>query len=225
MALRADAVYPQLLVYDGPVPDDESVGTNDTVNTKIVRPAGVSLVMLIHSTHGAEELVFHVPVVGWTREDGGSGSGRGRDQSSEDLSSQRDSPSPSEQMDIDKKERAWSKPRRQKLEQTSPWTSTRRELKEWPANNDSRRPDHLVRPHVKRMLSDESDVHQTHLDRSSSSGDYRLVFASGSATDRAPAVISTSTLTSASLSRHNSRRARWPTFPPVQSGGCHPQHR
>ena len=120
VALRADVVYPPVLVYDGPVPNDKSVGTNDTVNTKIVRPAGISLVMPIHGTHGAEELVFHVPVVGWTREDGGSGSSRGRDQSSEDLASQRDSPSPSEQMDIDEKERARSKPRRQKLEQTSP---------------------------------------------------------------------------------------------------------
>ena len=165
-----------------PSPPQENMVLDDTVDTKIVRPTDVSLVMPIHGTHGAEELVFHVPVVGWTREDGGSGSGRGQDQSSEDLSSQRDSPSPSEQMDIDEKERARSKPRRQKLEQTSPWTSTRRELKEWPANDDSHRPDHLVRPHVKRLLSDESDVHQTHSDRSSSSGDYRLAFASGSAT-------------------------------------------
>ena len=27
MVLQVDAVYPQLLVYDGPVPDDEPVGT------------------------------------------------------------------------------------------------------------------------------------------------------------------------------------------------------
>ena len=75
MALRTNAVYPQLLIYDGPVPGDESVGMNDTVNTKIVRLASVSLVMPIHGTCGAEELVFHVPVVGWTREDSNSGSG------------------------------------------------------------------------------------------------------------------------------------------------------
>ena len=29
MALQVDAVYPQLLVYDGPVPDDEPAGTGD----------------------------------------------------------------------------------------------------------------------------------------------------------------------------------------------------
>lgn len=164
-------------------PPQESMVLDDVTDTKIVRSTDVSLVMPIHGTsHGAEEPVFHVPVAGWAREDGSSGSGGGRDQSSGDLSSQRDSPSPSEQMDIDEKEHARSKPRRQKLEQTSPWTSTRRELKEWPTSDDPHRSIHLVRPHVKRMLSDESDVHQAHSDQSSSSGDYRLAFASGSAT-------------------------------------------
>ena len=161
-------------------PPQESMVLDDVVDAKIVRPTDVSLVMPIHGTsHGAEEPVFHVPVAGWTRE---GGSSRGRDQSSGDLSSQRDSPSPSEQMDVDEKEHARSKPRRQKLEQTSPWTSTRRELKEWPTSDDAQRSNHLVRPHAKRMISDESDVHQAHSDQSSSSGDYRLAFASGSAT-------------------------------------------
>ena len=165
-----------------PSPPQESMVLDEAIDTKIIKSPDLPLVMPIHGTpHGTGELLFHVPVVGWAREDGSSGE---QDRSSGDSSSssQRDSPSPSEQMDIDEKEHALSKQRRQKLEQTSPWTSTRRELKEWPTGGDPDRSNHLVRPHPKRMLSDESDVHKAPSDQSSSSGDYRLAFASGSAT-------------------------------------------
>jgi len=166
-----------------PSPPQESMALDETIVTNVIRQADRPLVMPIHSTsHGSEELLFHVPVAGWAREDGSSGSGGERDQSSGDLSSQRDSPSPSEQMDVDQKDHTRLKLGRQKLEQTSPWTSTRRGLKEWPTNVNSDRSGHLVRPHAKRMLSEESDIHQFHSDQSSSSGDYPLAFASGSAT-------------------------------------------
>lgn len=163
-----------------PSPLHESMALDDTTSNKIIRTADRTLVMPIHGTpRGPGESAFHVPVVGWAPEEGSSGSSGERDQSSGDLSSQRDSPSPSEHMDID---RIQSKPRRQKLEQTSPWTGTRQELNEWPTSDDSDRPGDLVRPHVKRMFSDESDVRQAHSDRSSSPGGYHLAFASGSAT-------------------------------------------
>ena len=164
-----------------PSPPQESMVLDEATDTSIVRTADRSLVMPIHATPHGEPL-FHVPVVGWVPEDGSSGSGGERDQSSGDLSSQRDSPSPSEQMDVDGKEHTRLELRRQNLEQTSPWTSTRRELKEWSTIDDSDGSNHPVRPHAKRMLSDESEVHQVHSDQSSSSGGYRLAFASGSAT-------------------------------------------
>ena len=164
-------------------PPQESMVLDEAIDATITRTADRSLVMPIHGTpHGSGELLFHVPVARWAHEDGSSGSGGERDQSSGDLSSQRDSPSPSEHMDIDEKEHARSKLRMQKLEQTSPWTGTRRELKEWPTSGDSDRSSHVVRPHPKRMLSDESDAHQARSDQSSSSGNYRLAFASGSGT-------------------------------------------
>jgi tyrosine-protein phosphatase 2/3 len=160
-------------------PLQESMALDDTTSSSIVRTANRPLVLPIHGTpHCSEEPFFHVPVAGWAPEEGSSGSSGERDQSSGDLSSQRDSPSPSEHMDIDSIQ---SKPRRQKLEQTSHWTSTRQELKEWPTSDYSDRPGNLVRPHVRRMFSDESDVLQPHSDRSSSPGGYRLAFASGSA--------------------------------------------
>jgi len=163
-----------------PSPPQESMVLDEAIDTKIIRSADLPLVMPIHGTlHGTGELLFHVPVAGWAREDGSGGE---RERSGGDLSSQRDSPSPSEQMDVDEKAHALSKQRRQKLGQTSPWTSTRRELKEWPTRDGSDRSNHLVRPHAKRMLSDESDIHNANSDRSSSSGDYGLAFASGSAT-------------------------------------------
>ncbi|KAF9652060.1 hypothetical protein BDM02DRAFT_3109842 [Thelephora ganbajun] len=166
-----------------PSPPRESMVLDDPTDANAIRTADCPLVMPIHGTpHGSGELRFHVQVAGWAREDGSSGSGGERDQSSGDLSSQRNSPSPSEHMDIDENEHTRSKPRRQKLEQSPPWTSARRELKEWPTSDDSDRSSHLARPHAKRMLSNESDVHQAHSDRSSSSGDYRHAFASGSAT-------------------------------------------
>jgi len=166
-----------------PSPPQERMVLDDAIDTSIIRTADRSLVMPIHATpHGSGEPLFHVPVVGWVPEDGSSGSGGERDQSSGDLSSQRDSPSPSEQMDIDGKEHPRLELRRQNLEQTSPWTSTKQELKEWSGTDDSDGSNHPVRPHVKRMLSDESEVRQVHSDRSSSSGGYRLAFASGSAT-------------------------------------------
>jgi protein tyrosine phosphatase len=162
-----------------PSPPQVSMVLDEAIDAKVVRPTDRSLVMPIHGApHSSGEPLFHVPVAGWAREDGSSTSGGERDG---DLSSQRDSPSPSEPMEIDEKESARSKLRRQKLEQSSPWTGTRRELKEWPTSGDSDRSNHLVRPHAKRMLSNESDVHQVHSDRSSSSGDYHA-FASGSAT-------------------------------------------
>lgn len=160
-----------------PSPLQESMELDDTTSTSVVRTANHPLVLPIHDTHRSEEPFF--PVTGWAPEEGSSGSSGERDQSCGDLSSQRDSPSPSEHMDID---RIQSKPRRQKLEQTSPWTSTRQELKGWPTSDDFDRPGNLTRPHVRRMFSDESDVHQPHSDRSSSPGGYRLAFASGSAT-------------------------------------------
>jgi len=163
-----------------PSPPQESMVLDEAIDTKIIRSADLPLVMPIHGTpHGTGELLFHVPVAGWAREDGSGGE---RDRSSGDLSSQRDSPSPSERMDVDEKAHALSRQRRQQLEQTSPWTSTRRELKKWPTSDDSDRSNHIMRPHAKRMLSDESDIHKVHSDRSSSSGDYHLAFASGSAT-------------------------------------------
>lgn len=156
-----------------PSPLQGSMALDDTTRT-IDHP----FVMPIHGTsHGSGEPVFHVPVAGWVPEDGSSGGER--DQSSGDLSSQRDSPSPSEHMDIDGIQ---SKPRRQKLEQTSPWTGTRQDLNEWPTSDYSDGPGNLVRPPVKRMFSDESDVRQSQSDRSSSPGGYHLAFASGSAT-------------------------------------------
>ena len=158
-------------------PLPESMALDDTTSTNILRTAGRPLVMSIHGTpHGSGEPFFHVPLAGWAPEDGSSGSSGERDQSSGDLSSQRDSPSPSDHMDIDGIQ---SKPRRQELEQASPWTSTRRE---WPTSDDSDRPGNPMRPPVKRMFSDESDVRQSHSDRSSSPGGYHLAFASGSAT-------------------------------------------
>ena len=166
-----------------PSPPQESMVLDEATDTSIIRTADRSLVMPIHATpHGSGEPLFHVPVVGWVPEDGSSGSGGERDQSSGDLSSQRDSPSPSEQMDIDGKEHTRLGLRNQNLEQTSPWTSMRQELKEWSTIDDPDRANHPVRPHAKRMLSDESEVHQAHSDRSSSSGGYRLSFASGSVT-------------------------------------------
>ena len=160
-----------------PSPPRETMVLDDATDANVIRTADGSLVMPIHGTpHGSEELLFHVPVAGWAHEDGSSGSGGEREQSSGDLSSQRDSPSPSEHMDIDEK------PGRQKSEQTSPWTSTKQGLKKWETSDDSDMPNNHVRPHVKRMLSDESDIPQAHSDRSSSSGDYLLAFASGSAT-------------------------------------------
>ena len=164
-----------------PSPPQESMVLDEADDANIIRTADHSLVMPIHATpYGSGEPLFHVPVVGWVPEDGSSGSGGERDQSSGDLSSQRDSPSPSEQMEVDEKEHVQSKLRRQNLDQISPWTSTKRGLKEWSTIDDSDRSNHAVRPYAKRMLSDESDVHQAHSDRSSSSGDSCL--ASGSAT-------------------------------------------
>lgn len=161
-------------------PLQESMALDDATGTSIIRTAERSLVMPIHGTpHGSGEPVFHVPVVGWAPEDGSSGSGGERYQSSGDLSSQRDSPSPSEHMDIDD---AQSKSRRPKLEQTSPWTSTGRELKDWLTSDDSDRPESHARPHIKRMFSSESDVRHSRSDRSSSPCGYNLAFASGSAT-------------------------------------------
>ena len=146
-------------------------------NTDIINKGDRSLVMSIHGTpHSTGEPVFHIPVTGWAPEDGSSGSSGERDQSSGDLSSQRDSPSPSEHMNVDG---ARSKSWRKKPEKTSFWTSTRQELKEWPTSDDSDRP---VRPQVKRMFSDESDIRQSHSDRSSSPSGYLLALASGSAT-------------------------------------------
>ena len=163
-----------------PSPPQESMALDDSIGANAIRTADHPLVMPIRGTlHGPGESVFHVPVAGWAPEDGSSGSGGERDQSSGDFSSQRDSPSPSEHMDIDSIQ---SKPRRQKLEQTSSWTSTRQEPNEWPTSDDSDRPGNLIRPHVKRMFSDESDVRQSQSDRSSSPGGYHLAFASGSAT-------------------------------------------
>ena len=171
------------MIDSKPSPPQESMVLDEAIDTNIIRTADCSLVMPIHATpHGSGEPLFHVPVAGWVPEDGSSGSGGERDGSSGDLSSQRDSPSPSEQMDIDEKEHTRSKLRRQNLEQTSPWTSTRRGLKQWPTNDDSDMFNHPIRPHAKRMLSDDSGVHQAHSDRSSSPGDYPLAFASGSAT-------------------------------------------
>lgn len=162
-------------------PPLDSMVLDDAIDTNIIRTADRSLVMPIHATpHGSGEPLFHVPVVGWVQEDSSSGSGGERDQSSGDLSSQRDSPSPSEQMEIDEREHIRPKLGRQNLEQISPWTSTKRGLKEWSTIDDSDRSNHAVRPHAKRMLSDESDVRQAHSDRSSSSGDSCL--ASGSVT-------------------------------------------
>ena len=161
-----------------PSPPQESMMLDEVIDTNLIRTTN-QLVMPIHATpHGSGEPLFHVPVAGWVPEDGSSGGER--DQSSGDLSSQRDSPSPFEQMDIDDKH-SRSKLRRQKVEQSSR-ASTRRELKEWSTSGDSDRSNHLVRPHAKRMLSDESDIHQAHSDRSSSSGNYGLALASGSAT-------------------------------------------
>jgi len=166
-----------------PSPPQESMVLDEATDPALARTSDRPLVMPIHGTpHGSGELLFHVPVARWAREDGSSGSSGERDQSSGDLSSQRDSPSPSEHMDIDEKEHARSKLRMQKLEQTSPWTGTRRELKEWPTSGDSSRSSYPMRPHAKRMLSDESDIHQAHSDQSSASGNYRLAFASGSGT-------------------------------------------
>ena len=166
-----------------PSPLQESMVVDDSASASIIRTADRSLVMPIHGTsHGSGEPIFHVPVVGWPPEDGSSGSGGERDQSSGDLSSQRDSPSPSEQMDIDDTR---SKSRRPKLGQTSPWMITGQELKEWPSSDDSDRPGN-ARPQIKRMFSDESDARQSHSDRSSSLGGYRLAFASGSATGSSP---------------------------------------
>jgi hypothetical protein len=85
-------------------------------------------------------------------------------------------------MDISRKKHTLLELRRQNLNQTSSWTSTRQRLKEWPAIDDSDGSNHAVRPHAKRMLSGENEVHQVHSDQSSSSGGYRLAFASGSAT-------------------------------------------
>ena len=163
-----------------PSPLRESMALDDTTSAGLVRTAGHPLVRPIHGTpHGSGEPFFRLPIAGWAPEDGSSGSSGDRDQSSGDLSSQRDSPSPSEHMDIDSTQ---PRPRSQKLEQTSPWANTRQEPKEWPTSDDSDRPGHPIRPHVKRMFSDDSDTRQSNSDRSSSPGGYRLAFASGSAT-------------------------------------------
>lgn len=170
-----------------PSPPQESMVLDETIDANTLRPTDRSLVMPIRATpHGSGEPLFHVPVVGWVPEDGSSGSGGERDQSSGDVSSQRNSPSPSEQMDVDEKELARSRFGRQNLEQTSPWKSTRGGLKQWPASDDSDRSDHPVRPPVNRMLSDESGVHQASSDKSSSSGDYASGSAVGSATGSSP---------------------------------------
>lgn len=170
-----------------PSPLQESMVLDETIDANTLRAADRSLVMPIRATpHGSGEPLFHVPVVGWVPEDGSSGSGGERDQSSGDVSSQRDSPSPSERMDVDEKEIARSRFGRQNLEQTSPWKSTRGGLKQWPASDDSDRSDHPVRPPVNRMLSDGSGVHQASSDKSSSSGDYASGSAVGSTTGSSP---------------------------------------
>lgn len=165
-----------------PSPLQESMVLDETIDTDILRTADRSLVMPIRATpHGSGEPLFHVPVVGWVPEDGSSGSGGERDQSSGDVSSQRDSPSPSEQMDVDEKELARSRFGRQ-----NPWKITRGGLKQWPTSDDSDRSNHPVRPPVNRMLSDGSEVHQASSDKSSSSGDYASGSAIGSTTGSSP---------------------------------------
>jgi hypothetical protein len=93
-----------------PFTPQESMVLDEASDTSIIRTANRSLVIPIRAiSHGSGEPPLHVPVAGWALEEGSSGSGGERDQSSGDSSSQRDSPSHSEQMDIDwKNAPGWS---------------------------------------------------------------------------------------------------------------------
>jgi len=83
---------------------------------------------LVMPIHGGDdgEMVLHVPVVGWGLESGG-------DSSSEDVS-ERDSADQDQPTQMDVDAAASHNKKRQGLTQTSPWMSTRGELKEWLGN-------------------------------------------------------------------------------------------